>query len=225
MPGRALSSAKRPAPGGMRGPVTWGTLGVTGAVSAALLMYYESEKERRQTQVAKRVKSVGKPALGGPWTLVDTTGAPVTDAQLRGEYLLLYFGFTRCPDICPSELVKMGEIIEGLDQRFGPVVRPVFISVDPPRDTVGQLRAYSADFHRRILFLTGTPDQVAKATRAYRVYFSKADVDKDNADEYLVDHSIVLYLVGVDGEFLDFFTQSTTARECVERAAQYIQPA
>ena len=87
----------------------------------------------------------------------------------------------------------MGEIIDGLDERFGPVVRPVFISVDPPRDTVAQLRAYSRDFHRRILFLTGTPAQVAKATRAYRVYFSKAGADVDEADDdYLVDHSIAV---------------------------------
>ena len=117
----------------------------------------------------------------------------------------------------------MGEIIEGLDKRFGPVVRPVFISVDPPRDTVAQLRAYSRDFHRRILFLTGTPAQVAKATRAYRVYFSKAGSNEKEADDdYLVDHSIVLYLVGRDGEFLEFFTQSTTAEECVARASPYL---
>ena len=225
-PQRGLSSAKRPAAQGIgaRGPVTWGTLIATSAAGGALLLYYESEKERRQTQVSKRVKSVGKPALGGPWTLVDTAGQAVTDAQLRGEFLLLYFGFTRCPDICPSELVKMGEIIDGLDERFGPVVRPVFISVDPPRDTVAQLRAYSRDFHRRILFLTGTPAQVAKATRAYRVYFSEAGADVDEADDdYLVDHSIVLYLVGRDGEFLEFFTQSTTAEECVVRASPYLQ--
>lgn len=88
--------------------------------------------------------SYGKPALGGPWTLVDFTGKPVTDADFRGEFLLLYFGFTHCPDICPSELVKVGRILDLLDKEQSlPMVRPVFISVDPDRDNVGQLRHYA----------------------------------------------------------------------------------
>jgi cytochrome oxidase Cu insertion factor (SCO1/SenC/PrrC family) len=91
-----------------------------------------------------KVTSYGKPALGGPWTLVDFTGKPVTDADFRGEFLLLYFGFTHCPDICPSELVKVGRILDLLDKEQSlPMVRPVFISVDPDRDNVGQLRHYA----------------------------------------------------------------------------------
>lgn len=201
-----------------RGPVTWGSALLTAALGGGLLMYYQSEKERRQTTTTTTVKAVGKAALGGPWTLVDDSGLPTTDADLAGQHTLFYFGFTRCPDICPSELVKVGEIIDELDRRVGPKgpkVLPVFISVDPMRDSVEQLREYSRDFHPRMLFLTGTPDQVAAATRAYRVYFSKADAVSDQ--EYLVDHSIVMYLNGPDGEFLEFFTQSSSAADAVKK--------
>ncbi|CAM9316691.1 unnamed protein product, partial [Phaeothamnion confervicola] len=162
-------------------------------------------------------KSFGKPALGGPWSLVDMHGAPRTDRDYRGRFTLLYFGFTHCPDICPSELVKVGNVIEELDKRLGPgVVKPVFISVDPERDSLQQLRHYAQDFHPSIDYLTGTKEQVARAAKAYRVYFSKAD-DHDEGEDYLVDHSIVLYLNGPDNDFLDFLTQRTTPADCLDR--------
>lgn len=101
-------------------------------------------------------------------------------------------------------------------------LQPLFISVDPGRDTVGQLRHYAQDFHPRIQYLTGTTDQVAKASKAFRVYFSKVgDADLDSDDEYLVDHSIVLYLVGPNGDFLDFFTQRMDYKDIVEKIHQY----
>lgn len=101
-------------------------------------------------------------------------------------------------------------------------MQPLFISVDPSRDTVGQLRHYGQDFHKSIIYLTGTTEQVAKAARAFRVYFSKVnDADLDSEEEYLVDHSIVLYLVGANGDFLDFFTQRMEVKEVVEKIAKY----
>lgn len=104
----------------------------------------------------------------------------------------------------------------------GNVVQPIFITVDPARDTVGQLKHYSQDFHKSFQYLTGTTEQVAKAARAYRVYFSKvADADLDSSEEYLVDHSIVLYLVGADGEFVDFFTQRMEPREISSKILEY----
>ncbi|KAF1780208.1 Armadillo-type fold [Phytophthora cactorum] len=156
-----------------------------------------------------KVTSVGKPLLGGPWTLVDCdTRRAVTDASFRGKYALLYFGFTHCPDICPNELVRIGDVLDKLEAENCPEVVPLFVTVDPKRDTIAQMQAYKADFHPKFKMLTGTRDQVADITKAYRVYFSKADENEDDDDDYLVDHSIVMYLVGPDGEFLDFFTQT-----------------
>ncbi len=124
--------------------MTWASLGLMTLTGAGLMYYYQVEKERKEQAALGKVTTYGKPALGGPWTLVDFTGRPVTDADFRGEFLLLYFGFTHCPDICPSELVKVGKILDLLDKERGlPMVRPVFISVDPDRDNVGQLRHYA----------------------------------------------------------------------------------
>lgn len=101
-------------------------------------------------------------------------------------------------------------------------MKPIFISVDPSRDTIGQLRYYSQDFHKDFTYLTGSKDQVAAAAKAYRVYFSKAiDVDAESDEEYLVDHSIVLYLVGPNGDFLDFFTQRMEVGQIVDKIVTY----
>ncbi|CAM9267800.1 unnamed protein product, partial [Heterosigma akashiwo] len=201
----------------LRGPVTFASLGLMAIGGLSVAYYYEEEKQRKQEQAVSQVKSVGKPALGGPWTLVDQDGFPRTDNDFLGQWVLLYFGFTRCPDICPSELVKIGKIVDELDKTLPVEIKPVFISVDPDRDSVGQLRAYAKDFHPRFTYLTGTKDQVFKAAKAYRVYFSKADEHDLNDDEYLVDHSIVIYLLGPDGKFLDFFTQSTKVTDCIQK--------
>ena len=96
----------------------------------------------------------------------------MTDAFYRGQYSLIYFGFTYCPDICPNELVKVGKIVDEIERRHFKVgLKPIFISVDPARDSVGQLRHYAQDFHPNIDFLTGTNEQVGAVAKAYRVYF------------------------------------------------------
>mmetsp|Transcript_121 Transcript_121/g.160 ORF Transcript_121/g.160 Transcript_121/m.160 type:complete len:283 (-) Transcript_121:471-1319(-) len=210
------------------GPISWTSLALAGITGAGLVYYFVTEKEKKQAAAVQRnTKAIGKPKLGGQWTLVDHTGRPVTDATLRekGEFALLYFGFTYCPDICPAELIKMKKIVEKLDhiEDVGPVVLPVFISVDPKRDGVAQVSHYIKDFHPRMVGLTGTPDQVASACRAFRVYHSVADQDEEDEDDYLVDHSIVMYLIGPDGVFLDFYTQLTEVDEAVERIRKVIK--
>lgn len=172
---------------------------------------------RTHTTAKGKVESFGKPALGGPWSLVDSEGKPVTDADFRGEYVLMYFGFTFCPDICPNELVKMGKVVQALDaQKNLPKLTPIFVTLDPHRDTVAQMAAYRKDFHPRMLALTGTPGQIARVAKAFRVYFS--DVDReDDADDYIVDHSIVMYLMGPDGEFREFFTQLSEPHEIIDK--------
>lgn len=177
-------------------------------------VYFEYRKREKLAEIASEVKSYGKPALGGPFVMFNQDGVPVTDASYHGKFVLLYFGFTFCPDICPNELVKMGKVIDALDKKTLPL-EPVFISLDPARDTLGQLKNYGQDFHPKFQWLTGTKDQIASVTRAFRVYFSKVDENDDNDEDYLVDHSIVMYLLSPTGEFLEFYTQRSTVTDIV----------
>lgn len=132
-------------------------------------------------------KSVGRPQIGGPFTLLDQTGKEFTDKDLLGKWSLIYFGFTNCPDICPEELDKMANVVDVIDKESGPVVTPVFVSVDPARDGVPQVAHYVEEFHPRLIGLTGDYDSVKKACKSYRVYFSTPP-DAKATDDYLVDH-------------------------------------
>ena len=199
-----------------RGPVTYMSLFLIAIIGGGGMFYYQIEKEKKLQRAVKEIKTTGKAALGGPWSLVDSYGIPKTDSHYKGQYNLLYFGFTYCPDICPNELVKIGKIIDELKKK-GINIIPIFISVDPNRDSIKQLNEYSKDFHKDFHFLTGTKDQIATATKAYRVYFSKANENQSDDEDYLVDHSIVMYFLSPTGEFLDFFTQRMTVNDIVDR--------
>ena len=210
-------------------PLTWASLGATALLGIVGLDYYAKEKARLDAEreaKARKVKTYGKPLLGGPWTLTDHTGKTVTNESIQPSYALLYFGFTACPEICPTELKKMKAIIEKLD-RHADVgegrVQPVFISVDPKRDTVERVSKYIKGYHPRMIGLTGTPKQVEDICKSFRVYHSIAkDNENENDNDYLVDHSIVMYLMGPDSVFIDFFTQLTEADEAVERIAAHV---
>jgi len=150
----------------------------------------------------------GKPAIGGTWSLIDMDGRLVTEKTYQGKFTLLYFGFARCPDICPSEMVKVGSIMDKLHADYPALakkIQPVFVTVDPARDSIETLQEYAKDFHPDYVFLTGTPEQIQKMAKKYRVYVSKADETEDG--DYLVDHSIVLYFHDEQGVMVDFFTQ------------------
>merc|ERR1712151_1427836 len=145
----------------------------------------------------------------------------VTDASYPGKYLLIYFGFTYCPDICPSELVKIGKVLRKLESSCGieDKIQPLFISLDGKRDSIAQTKQYKKDFHPSMHFLTGTPKQLEEAARYFRVYFANTlESEEDNDDDdYLVAHSIVMYLINPEGEFEEFFTQMSNVQECVMR--------
>lgn len=199
---------------------------MVGAGGGVVYYFVSAKEEKKARAVAANTKAIGKPQLGGQWTLVNHLGEAVTDASLTKDghtHALLYFGFTYCPDICPAELIKMKRIVDLLDARIGPKVLPVFITCDPKRDGVRQVAHYIKDFHPRMVGLTGTPGQISKACRAFRVYHSIADQDDEDEDDYLVDHSIVMYLVGSDGMFLDFYTQLTEPEEAADRIENIIK--
>lgn len=165
--------------------------------------------------------TAGKPAIGGEWSLIDLDGNLVTNRTFEGKWTLLYFGFARCPDICPSEMVKVGKVMDTLAEQHPELAKnlqPIFVSVDPARDSLKALKEYGKDFHPSYVFLTGSPEQVQKMAKKYRVYVSKADETEDG--DYLVDHSIVIYFHDDQGDLADCFTQSMRPSDVVEKVVE-----
>jgi cytochrome oxidase Cu insertion factor (SCO1/SenC/PrrC family) len=164
------------------------------------------------------VEAPGKVAIGGDFTLVDQNGATRHATDFRGKLMLVYFGYTYCPDVCPAELQKMSEAVDLLGAK-GEEVQPIFITVDPQRDTVEQMKAYAANFHPRLVALTGSAEQVAAAAHAYRVYYQKV---KQPDGSYLMDHSSVVYLMARDGTYLAHFGAETDAAQMAAAIAKQL---
>jgi protein SCO1/2 len=152
----------------------------------------------------------GGVSIGGPFTLVDGDGKTVTQEDLRGKLALIFFGYTFCPDVCPTELQAVAQAMDLLGPQADQV-RPVFITVDPERDTPAKVKDYVALFHPSIIGLTGTPEQVARAARAWRVYYNKAT--PSGASDYLMDHSSYTYLMGRDGSLRALFRPGVPPEE------------
>ncbi|MDX2265310.1 MAG: SCO family protein [Hyphomicrobiales bacterium] len=176
------------------------TLALLGGALAALIATRPS--------ATPPIQSAGAALVGGPFRLVDQTGAEKTDESFRGRHMLVVFGYTYCPDICPAELQVMTAALETLGPE-GEQVAPVFITVDPQRDTPEHLREYMKSFHPRFTALTGSPEATAAAAKAYRVYAAKAP-DSGSAADYLIDHSAFIYLMGPDGRYLTHFAYGVT---------------
>ncbi len=153
--------------------------------------------------------------IGGPFTLVDHDGKTRGDGDFRGEHLLIYFGYTYCPDVCPTALSDMALAMDALGDEAAKV-RPIFITVDPSRDTPERLKPYVANFHPRLVGLTGSETAVAAAAKAYRVYFAKSKTEAAPG-EYLMDHTSIIYLMGPDGRYLTHFTHGVTAETMAKR--------
>ena len=160
-------------------------------------------------------------SFGGPFTLVDHLGMPRSDADFQGGFLLIYFGYTYCPDICPTNLQTMTEALDLLGDKADRV-QPLFISVDPGRDTVAVLKDYVPHFHPRLVGLTGSEQQVRAAAKAYRIHRSKVVMADAAADEYLVNHSSITYLMGPDGKFVTLFPHDTKADFMAKAIAKYL---
>jgi protein SCO1/2 len=154
----------------------------------------------------------------GRFELVDDEGQTVTESAFEGDYMLVYFGYTFCPDICPTELAKMSAALELFEtsapERAEKVV-PIFVSVDPERDTQAALKDYSDYFHPRLVSLTGTPAQLKAVAQTYKVYFAKVYPDERarETNEYLIDHSSQIYLIGPDANYRTHFSTGTSAED------------
>ena len=152
-------------------------------------------------------------AIGGPFHLVDQNGKTVTDGDLKGKWSLVYFGYTHCPDACPTALNDIAIALDELGPQRG-AVRPVFITVDPERDTPEVLKSYVTSFDAPILALTGSPEQIAQAAKGYRVYYAKHPEADGN---YSMDHSSVIYVMDPEGRFTASFTHESSPEQIAER--------
>ncbi|XP_029282053.1 protein SCO2 homolog, mitochondrial [Cottoperca gobio] len=178
--------------------------------------------EKQQNLRRQRVEQLRRVALGqGSFSLLDHRGQRRTKKDFLGGWLLLYFGFTHCPDICPDELDKLSAVVSALDRDASlPPVQPVFITVDPERDDAPALARYVKDFHPRLIALTGSPEEVKHAGRDYRVYASAGPKDEDG--DYIVDHSILIYLVSPDGLFLDYYNRMKSEEQITQSVRSHI---
>jgi len=164
--------------------------------------------------------SIGQATVGGPFSLVDQDGKRVTDQDFRGRYMLVFFGFTYCPDVCPSALQVISAALDKLGDKASRVT-PVLITVDPERDTPEQLKSYVASFHPRLVGLTGTPQEIEAVARAYRAYYRKVKDERSTAG-YTIDHTSIIYLMGPDGRFVSHFTHVSSVDTIVAGLSRYL---
>lgn len=161
------------------------------------------------------MQTSGKALIGGPFTLTDQDGNKVSDANYRGRYMLVFFGFTGCPDICPAGLQLIHAALDKIGDKAGGVT-PIFVSVDPDRDTPEKLAAYVKNFDDRIVGLTGTPEEIAAVAKAYRVFYEKTPNESAPA-EYGMNHTSIIYLMGPDGTYVTHFTPTTSVDQMAEK--------
>lgn len=197
-------------------------LAVAGVVGLMGGVWIATEMGKSDDQFAQcRASTVagGAGAIGGPFELVNAAGQTVTDADVITEPSLLYFGYTFCPDVCPLDVQRNAVAVDVLQER-GMSVTPVFISIDPKRDTPEVVGDYAANMHERMIGLTGSPEQVKTASQAYRTYYKAQEGDDEY---YLVDHSTFSYLVLPEHGFVEFFRREVTPEQMADTVACFVE--
>ena len=198
----------------------WLFVGVVVTTAGALAYVFDRRKEEYEKKtIAKRPISMGKAKIGGPFQLKGLNNEIVTNENFKGKWVLLYFGFTNCPDICPDELEKMSKVHSALKESGYNSV-PVFVSVDPERDTPEKISSYLKEFHEDFVGLHGNLEEVTKVVKTFKVYFNKGPKDEDG--DYIVDHSIICYLLNPEGSFVEYFGQNKTSTEMLTSVKQHI---
>lgn len=162
----------------------------------------------------------GQALIGEDFTLTNQFGEAVSSKDFRGKYMLVYFGFTHCPGICPTDLAIMSEALQQLDEEELAMVEPVFITIDPERDTVEQMKGYAESFHPKLHALTGTAEEIADVASGYRVYNQK--VESEELSGYLMDHSAFTYLMNKNGKYITHFNHNQPASDMVSKLREYL---
>jgi len=167
-------------------------------------------------------KTTGKALIGGAFELVDQNGKTRRDTDFRGRHMLVFFGYTHCPDFCPTGLQAMADALDKLGADAAKVV-PIFVTIDPERDTPKVLKGYAENFHARLVALSGTSAAVAKAAKAYRIYYAKSRTK--GGKDYLMDHSTFTYLMGPDGNYVTHFAHGLEPAKMAERIRGHLRDA
>jgi protein SCO1 len=187
-------------------------LGLAAATAAALLLIYFGTRgpgsQENETAVA----------IGGPFSLTDQDGKKLSDADFRGSLMLVYFGYTYCPDVCPLTLHNISAALNLLGDK-GQSVVPIFITIDPERDSVAKMKEYAARFSPRLVALTGTPAEIAAAAKAYRVYYAKHE---ESGGAYSMDHTSLIYLMDRNGHYLDHFSPDTSPQDMAAGITKFL---
>ena len=195
--------------------------GVVGLLGGLWLATQGSDSDDQFAQCRSSTVAGGAGAIGGPFELVNGDGATVTDAEVITEPSLLYFGYTFCPDVCPLDVARNVVAVEVLEEQ-GMTVTPVFISIDPKRDTPEVVRDFADNMHERMIGLTGSDEQVAAASKAYRTYYKTHEGDEDY---YLVDHSTFSSLVLPEHGFVEFFRREIAPEQMAETISCFVENA
>ncbi|XP_041283289.1 protein SCO1 homolog, mitochondrial isoform X1 [Onychostruthus taczanowskii] len=218
-----LPPGRGPRAGAQRRLVSWRSLAATVVLGGGLLAGMKLMKRHKEEKLEKeRNRGIGKPLLGGPFSLVSHEGQPRTSKDYIGQWVLIYFGFTHCPDICPDELEKMIAVVDEIDRIPSlPNLTPLFITIDPERDNQEAIARYVKEFSPKLVGLTGSKAQIDQVAKAYRVYYSEGPKDEDN--DYIVDHTIIMYLLGPDGDFVDYYGQNKKSAEISSSIAAHMR--
>ena len=200
-------------------------LGLT-LVAGGLGVWLWTQPPSSSAIVSSETRTSGTALIGGPFTLTDHRGERRSEADFQGRYMLIFFGYTYCPDICPTTLTTVSQgldILAESEAAKAAAVTPVFVSIDPARDTPSALADYMSHFHPAMVALTGSEEEVAVAAKAYRIFYQK--VVQEDASDYLMDHSSIVYLMAPDGSYVSHFTHASTAEEIAEGLAKLVDPA
>ncbi|XP_060075905.1 protein SCO1 homolog, mitochondrial-like [Ylistrum balloti] len=193
-----------------------GALALTGVCGIVFYVIDSLEQKKKVATIKSHVGSTGRVDIGGkPWTLVDHNGVERTEKDFSGQWVLMYFGFTHCPDVCPEELEKMVQVVDSFNERKDvPNIQPLFITIDPARDTKEVIKKYCQEFSPTLLGLTGTEEQLEDIRKGFRIFFSTGPVDENG--DYLIDHTIICYLTRPDGSFADYYPKRVDRKEMIK---------
>jgi len=191
---------------------------MAGVVALAVVTVFGLSQMGGRSSSSGVASSKGSSLVGGAFSLIDHTGKRVTEKNYRGKYQLVYFGYTHCPEICPTSLQAMSEAMEALGEQGDQIV-PLFITVDPERDKPAALADYISNFDPRIVGLTGTPEEIHKASKNYRVY-SKKVISKDATD---FDHSAITFFMDKQGRYLTHFAYGVDGLTMAKRIKALLQ--
>ncbi|MCA0870461.1 SCO family protein [Seohaeicola saemankumensis] len=191
---------------------------IASVLAATWIMTMNAGEEDQFAQCRSSQIAGGSSQIGGPFELVNAEGETVTDKDVITQPSLLYFGYTFCPDVCPLDTSRNAEAIDILEAR-GQMVTPVFISIDPKRDTPQAVGEFASNLHERMIGLTGSPEQVKAASKAYKTYFKAHD---DGDEYYLVDHSTFSYLVLPEHGFVEFFKRDISPEQMADQIGCFV---